>query len=70
MEGAWGGPAPPYFSSKLRSEGPTKIFLETGPPPPPSQGRDDSPPPPPSEELDPPLGWVGGFGDLNPKLPS
>ena len=26
------GPGPPYFWSKQRPEGPTKIFWETGPP--------------------------------------
>ena len=26
------GPGPPYFWSKLRPEGPKKIFWETGPP--------------------------------------
>ena len=30
-----GGGAPPYFSTKMRPEGPKKIFLETAPPPPP-----------------------------------
>ena len=36
---------PPYFSTKMRSEGPKQIFLETGPPL--SQALDDRPPPPP-----------------------
>ena len=26
-----GGPGPPYFSTKMRPEGPKKIYLETGP---------------------------------------
>ena len=29
-------PPPPYFWTKLRSEGPRKFFWETGPPPPPT----------------------------------
>ena len=37
------GPPPPYFSTKMRPEGPKKIFLETAPPL--SQGLDDRPPP-------------------------
>ena len=36
-------PPPPYFSTKMRPEGPKKIFLETAPPL--SQGLDDRPPP-------------------------
>ena len=43
---------PPYFSTKMRPEGPKKIFLETAPPL--SQGLDDRPPPL-SESLDPSL---------------
>ena len=39
-----GGPGPPYFSTKMRPEGPKKIFLETGPPL--SQGVDDQSLPP------------------------
>ena len=43
-----GGPGfPPYFSTKMRPEGPKKFILETPPPP---------TPPPLSEGLDPPLG--------------
>ena len=42
-----GGPAPPYFSTKMRPEGPNKIFWGTGPPPL-SEGLDDRPPHPPS----------------------
>ena len=43
-----GGPVPPsYFLTKMRPEGPKKIFLETDPP--------DPPPPPSSEGLDLPL---------------
>ena len=39
--------APPYFSTKMRPEGPKKMFLETAAPL--SQGLDDRPPlPPPS----------------------
>ena len=37
------GPGPPYFSTKMRPEGPEKIFLETGPPS--SQGLDGRLPP-------------------------
>ena len=44
-EVARGTLGPPYFSTKMRPEGPKKIFLETAPPP----------PPPLSEGLDPPL---------------
>jgi len=52
---ARGGPPPPYFPTKMRPEGPKKMFLETGPPPL-SRGLDDRPSPPPiSEGLDPPL---------------
>ena len=49
-----GGPAPPYFSTKMRPIGPKKIFLETGPP---SYLRVwmTAPPPPLSEGLDSPL---------------
>ena len=42
--GGPGGP-PSYFSTKMRPEGPKKIFLRP-PPPPLSQGLDDRPPPP------------------------
>ena len=58
--GARGARPPPpthYFSTKMRPEGPKKIFLETGSSPL-SQGLDDRPPPLPpplSEGLDPPL---------------
>ena len=38
-----GGPAPPYFSTKMRPEGPKKHLKET---PPLSQALDDPPPPP------------------------
>ena len=40
--GGRGARPPPNFWTKLRSEGPKKIFWETGPPPPPplSQGLD------------------------------
>ena len=44
-----GGPAPPYFYTKL-----TKIFFWDQAPPALSQGLDDCPPPPLSEGLDPP----------------
>ena len=30
--GPWPPPPPAYFSIKMRSEGPKKVFLETGPP--------------------------------------
>ena len=33
-EGYWGPGSPPYFSTKMRPEGPKKCFLETAPPPP------------------------------------
>ena len=46
-------PTTPYFWTKLRPEGPKKIFLETTPPPLLSQGLDDRLPL--SEDLDPPL---------------
>ena len=43
-----GGAVPPLiffnFKTKLRPEGPKKIFLETAPPPPLSEGLDDLPP--------------------------
>ena len=39
-----GGPPPPYFSTKMRPEGPNTIFWGTGPPPL-SEGLDDRPPP-------------------------
>ena len=49
-----GGPAPPYFSPKMRPEGPKKYLGDT--PPPLSQALDDPPPPSPlSEGLNPPL---------------
>ena len=38
-----GGPGPPYFQTKLRPEGPKKIFLETALPPPPPKDLDDFP---------------------------
>ena len=45
-----GGPAPPhtptYFETKLRPEGPKKIFWDLPPPPPLSQGLIDKPPSP------------------------
>ena len=44
--------APPYFSTKMRPEGPKKMFLETAAPL--SQGLDDRPP------LPPPLIWRSG----------
>ena len=31
--GGAGGPQPPYFSTKMRPEGPKKCFWETWPPP-------------------------------------
>ena len=40
-----GGLVPPYFLTKMRPEGPEKIFWETKAPL--SQGLDDRPPPPP-----------------------
>ena len=43
--GAQGARAPPYFWTKLRPEGPKKMFLETTPPPPLCQGLDDRAPP-------------------------
>ena len=45
-EGAWGGqvPAPYFFFSKMRPEGPKKFIFETGAPPPLSQCLDDHPP--------------------------
>ena len=45
---------PPYFSTKMRPEGPEKDFLETAPPPPLSQGLADRAPHL-SEGLDRPL---------------
>ena len=40
-----GGPVPPYFSTKMRPEGPKNFFGDCPPPLPPplSQGRDDRP---------------------------
>ena len=40
--GGAGGPAPPYFSTKMWPEGPKKNFGRPGPPL--SQGLDDRPP--------------------------
>ena len=40
-----GSPAPPYFSTKLRTEGPKKIIFGDRPPPPLPQGLDDLHPP-------------------------
>ena len=53
-EGARGGqvPAPYFFFSKMRPEGPKKFIFETGAPPPLSQCLDDHPPV--SDGLDPP----------------
>ena len=55
-EGLSGGPGPPYFYTKLRLEGPKKLFFGDRPLHL-SQDLDDRPPPPPrlSEDLDPPL---------------
>ena len=47
--------APPYFSTKMRPEGPKKIFWETAPPPPHLRVWMTPPPLPLSEGLDPPL---------------
>ena len=54
-EGARGGqvPAPYFFFSKMRPEGPKKFIFETGAPPPLSQCLDDHPPV--SDGLDLPL---------------
>ena len=40
-----GSPAPPYFSTKLRTEGPKKIIFGDRPPPPLPKGLDDLHPP-------------------------
>ena len=47
-----GGPPPPYFSNKMRPEGPKKSFLETGPPTYLRVWMTRSPPPSLSEGLD------------------
>ena len=51
-----GGGLPPYFQTKLRPEGPKKIFKTA--PSPLIQCLDDRPDPPLSECLDRPLGWT------------
>ena len=54
----WGTRDPPYFSTKMRPEGPKNFLGRPGSPL--SQGLDDRahpPPPPLSEGLDPPLAY-------------
>ena len=46
-EGARGAPSPPYFSTKMRPEGPTKIFFGDRPPPAYLRVWMTAPPPPP-----------------------
>ena len=55
--GSRGGGRPPYFWTKLKPEGPKKIFGETTLPPL-SKGLDDRVPPPLSQGLDPVLKCV------------
>ena len=43
-KGLGGPPPPPYFWTKLRPDGPKKIFWKTPPPPILFQGLDDLPP--------------------------
>ena len=51
-----GGPATPYFATKMRPKGPKKkMFLEAGPPPYLRVWMNSPPPRPLSEGLDPPL---------------
>ena len=50
------GPAPLFFSIKMRPEGPKKIFFETGPPPYLTVWM--TAPPPPSPYL---KDWMGGM---------
>ena len=59
IQGGGGGPAPAYFSTKMRPEGPKKKFWETGPPLIPYlRVWMTVPPPTLSDGLDPPLKGV------------
>ena len=53
--GAGGTWASPYFWTKLRPEGPKKVFWETAPPPYLRVWMTPNPPPPSSQGLDPAL---------------